>query len=123
MPYFADRVKESLTGSAPGTGNVTVNGTGATGGYQSLNSAHGVGAYFKYVIEDAANSLWETGRGYLSSSTTLVRDVVESGSSGPGTLVNFTSGTLTVYTGFTAESAEQTGHGHMLAAFNGWNMS
>lgn len=123
MPVFRDRVKESLTGSAPGTSDVTLNGTAATGGYQSFNTAFGVGPVFLYCIEDPVNSLWETGTGYLSNSTTLVRDAnVFDGSSGPGTLVNFTSGTLNVFAVAAAHWCEDTDSGANLARANGWAM-
>ena len=121
MSYFRDRIKETLTGGAPGTGNVTLNGTGATGGYNPFSTIP-LNTYFKYVIVDNTNSLWETGRGYLTTTTNLIRDTPEDGSSGLATLVNFTSGTLDVFLSATAKTIEQIGAGHYYVAVRNWNL-
>lgn len=111
MPAFRDRVKQ-VSVVAPGTGDVTLPAGAATGGYQTFNAAFGLGTPFIYCIADNTNNLWETGTGYLSASTTLVRDAnVFDGSSGPGVLVNFTAQPLDVFCTIAAHWAEDTDSG------------
>lgn len=93
---IADRVKE--TSNTSGTGNLTL--SGASTGFQSFNTAFGVGPSFEYCIENGTN--WEIGLGHLSNSTTLVRDTVEK-SSNSNSLVNF-SGSLNVFCTMSATS-------------------
>jgi hypothetical protein len=93
MPAYADRVKDTTT--TTGTGNVTLSGTAPTG-FQTFNAAFGTNKKFEYTIE--LNSEWETGEGYLSASTTLVRATVIA-SSNAGALVNFSAGTKNVFAG------------------------
>ena len=76
---LANFVKETV--SAGGTGNLTL--SGAVTGFCTLNAAFGTDRRFHYVIEDGDDR--ESGIGYLSASTTLVR-------SKP--LVTLVSGTL-----------------------------
>jgi hypothetical protein len=88
---YSDRVKDTTT--TTGTGNITLSGTAPTG-YQDFNTAFGTNAYFHYCI--ALGSEWEVGIGYLSASTTLVRDsVLESSNSDAA--VNFSAGTKDVF--------------------------
>lgn len=98
MPVFRDRVKDTSTGT--GTGNFTLSGTAPTG-YQSFGTAFGAYGYpssaFLYCIEDTTSGLWETGTGYLSNATTLVRDTIFDGSSGEAVRVNFTAGSKNVF--------------------------
>jgi len=91
MSYFSDRVKDTTT--TTGTGNITLSGTAPTG-YRSFNTAFGTNVYFTYVIEGAGE--WEVGRGYLSASTTLVRQQIYS-SSNSNAAVNFSAGTKYVF--------------------------
>ena len=97
---FADRVKDSST--TTGTGTFTISGTAATG-YQTFNSGIGVGNTCYYCIAGQAGSTdpteWEVGLGTLSTATTITRSAgnVLSGSSGAGTLVNFSAGTKDVF--------------------------
>jgi hypothetical protein len=104
--WYADRVQETTT--TTGTGNVTLAGV-SDASYQSFNTAFGNGTSttakrFRYVIVDATNFAWEAGIGYLSASTTLVRETVTS-SSNSGALVSFAAGTKTVFNDFTAAVA------------------
>jgi len=121
MPIFHDRVKDTST--TTGTGNITLSGVAPTG-YQTFATAYGSGGYpsgaFLYCIVDNTSGLWETGTGYLSAATTLVRDAnVMDGSSGPGVLVNFTAGTKDVFVTITAHWCEDTDSGAVLARIRG----
>lgn len=121
MPVFRDRVKQ-VSVVAPGTGNVTLPAGAATGGYQTFINAFPVlGTPFVYCISDSTNNLWETGTGYLSASTTMVRDAnVFDGSSGPGVLVNFTAQPLDVFCTIAGHWCEDTDSGAVLAKVKGW---
>lgn len=120
MPVFRDRVKDTST--TTGVGDVTLSGT-APLAYQSFFTAFPIlGTVFLYCIADSASGLWETGTGYLSASTTLVRDSVFDGSSGPGVFVNFTAGTKDVFVTATAHFLEDLDTGAMLARVNGLAM-
>jgi len=88
---YADRVKDTTT--TTGTGNITLSGTAPTG-YQSFNTAFGTNVYFTYAI--VGGTEWEVGRGYLSASTTLVRDRVFA-STNANAAVNFSSGSKDVF--------------------------
>lgn len=93
MPAFHDRVEDTTT--TTGTGNVTLSGTAPTGRV-TFNAAFGTGPRFGYVIQSSDESEWETGVGYLSASTTLVRETV-SKSSNANAAVNFSAGTKSVF--------------------------
>lgn len=86
-----DRVQESTT--TTGTGDLTVT---AVTGYLTFNTAFSTGVtnLFFYVISHDAD--WETGVGYLSAATTLVRNTVLA-SSNANALVNFGAGTKYVF--------------------------
>lgn len=114
MPYYADRVEETTT--TTGTGDITL--AGATTQNQSFNTAFGTGKRFKYVLVDADGTDWETGIGYLSASTTLVRETVEA-STNSGSAINLSSGTHTIFHDFTAGSATAAGMGNMVAMASG----
>lgn len=92
MGLFADRVKETST--TTGTGSVTLGG--AATNFVGFNSAFGTNVRFYYAIVHQSAAEWEVGEGYLSGSTTLVRDDVHS-SSNSGAAVNFSSGTKDVF--------------------------
>ena len=81
---------------------------GAVTGYQTFNNAFGLTNQFPYCIELVSGSEWEVGIGYLSSSTTLVRDRVES-SSNANAAVTFSAGTKNV---FSPEPASNAGLVH-----------
>jgi hypothetical protein len=116
MPSFRDRVKDTTT--TTGTGSVTLSGTAPTG-YQAFATAYATGTPFLYCIVGGAE--WETGTGYLSTSTTLVRDAnVMDGSSGPGVLVNFSAGTKDVFVTITSHWCEDVDVGTGLARSMGY---
>lgn len=89
---LGDRVKESTT--TTGVGDITV--AGAATGHITFNTKFGIGVRFRYAVASPSGSEWEVGDGYLSNSTTLVRDVVFF-SSNSGALVNFSAGTKDVF--------------------------
>lgn len=121
MPVFRDRVKQ-VSVVAPGTGDVTLPAGAATGGYQTFANAFALGTPFIYCISDTANNLWETGTGYLSASTTLVRDSVFDSSSGLGVKPNFTAQPLDVFCTIAAHWAEDADSGATLHKINGMAM-
>lgn len=88
---YADRVKDTTT--TTGTGDITLSGS-APSGFQTFNAAVGTNSYFHYTITGGTE--WEVGIGYLSASTTLVRDSVLH-SSNSDAAVNFSSGTKDVF--------------------------
>lgn len=98
---FADRVKETTT--TTGTGDITL--AGAASQFQSFNSAFGTQKPFYYAIVGQSGTEWEVGVGYLSGSTTLVRQRVTA-SSNSNALVNFSSGTKDVFNTWSGEAAE-----------------
>ena len=93
MGAFSDRVQDTST--TTGTGNFTLSGTAPTGKVD-FNTAFGTQQRFFYTIQGQSGSEWETGEGYLSASTTLVRDIVRA-SSNSGSAVNFSAGTKDVF--------------------------
>lgn len=99
---LADRVKETTT--TTGTGNITL--AGAATGFQTFNAAFGTDTVFGYCI--ALGSEWEVGVGYLSASTTLVREIPID-SSNSGNAVNFSSGTKDAFCTVPAKLIMTTG--------------
>jgi hypothetical protein len=96
MATYADRVLETSTST--GTGNITL--AGAVTGFRAFSPAMALNVLTDYVIEgvDASNvptGEWETGVGYLSASTTLVRSKPNAGSA--ATPVSFSAGTKRVF--------------------------
>jgi hypothetical protein len=95
---IADRVKELSTST--GTGFVVL--AGAVTGFESFNTAFGVGPSFDYCIESVdgttgmPSGAWEIGSGHLSDPTTLVRSTVRQ-SSNADALVAFAAGTKNVF--------------------------
>ena len=114
MGLAVDRRMETST--TTGTGNVTV--AGAVVGYKTLVGGKiEVNKFFDYVIEavDASGvptGEWETGEGYLTTSTVLVRQVVYE-SSNADALVNFSAGTKRVF--ITLSGAEVQDKGQQVA--------
>lgn len=93
MGVAKDRCMETAT--TTGTGDITL--AGAVTGYRTFTSAIGLSVLFEYCIEAVdGNGIptgeWETGTGYLSGTSTLVRTQV-SASSNANALVNFSAGT------------------------------
>jgi hypothetical protein len=97
MAAVAPRVRETTT--TTGTGNLTL--AGAASNFQTFNTAFGLNIRFHYFIEDSTNGAWEDGEGYLSNSTTLVRERVIA-STNSNALVNLGSGTKAVFCSFSA---------------------
>lgn len=119
MGKFADRVLETSTST--GTGNFTT--AGAVTGYQTFNNGVGLNIEFDYAIiavdgSGVPTGQWETGSGYMSTSTTLVRDAPGAGSA--TVPVNFSAGTKQVF--LTQRALQATSRAKMLAhAMNiGW---
>lgn len=111
MSIFADRVKETAT--TTGTGDFTL--AGAVTGYRTFNAAQGTNAWFDYCIEAVDGSGvpsgdWEVGQGYLSASTTMVRNRVWA-SSNSNALVNFSAGTKNVFLTYAAQRGFTQGQG------------
>lgn len=92
MGLYADRVKETSTST--GTGNFTL--AGAVSQFRGFNAVFGTNVRFYYAIVGQTGTEWEVGEGYLSGSTTLVRDDIFS-SSNSNAAVNFSSGTKDVF--------------------------
>lgn len=89
---YSDRIKETST--TTGTGNLTL--AGAATGFKTFNTAFSTNEPFNYFILHDTDNTWETGIGYLSASTTLVRNTITDNSSGTTSAINFASGGLTV---------------------------
>lgn len=114
MPKTHDRVKD--TTASTGTGAITLSGTAPTG-FRAFAAAYAVGQFFPYCI--AGGSEWETGIGYLSTSTTLVRSAIKE-SSNSNLVVNFSAGTKDVFVTATADVINNKGQ--MLALARGLDM-
>ena len=93
-----DRVKEITTS----TGTTAITLGGAATGFQSFNSAIGVGNTTYYTIAGQSSSEWEVGLGTLTGATTLARTTVLA-SSASGSPVSFSAGTKDVFVTFPAE--------------------
>lgn len=89
---IASRIKETSTST--GTGNITL--AGAATGYLAFNAAFPLNRRFNYYIAMDDGSAWESGIGYLSASTTLVRERPKRTSGTYGSAVNFGAGAKTV---------------------------
>lgn len=111
MPRLADRVQETST--TTGTGDFTL--AGAVTGFRAFNPTVEVGERFWYAIEGGAE--WETGIGYLSATTTLVRETVNA-SSNSGSLVNFSAGTKSVFITPTDDALRSAAQGRTWAIAN-----
>jgi hypothetical protein len=92
-----DRVQESA--SAPGTGTVTL--LGAALGFESFSSSIGNGNTTYYCIADQGGNNWEVGIGTVGAGT-LARTAILS-SSNADAIVDFASGTQTVFCTYPAE--------------------
>lgn len=93
-----DRVQETTT--TTGISDLT---TAAVNGYTPFSTAFGTGVanLFYYVISHDAN--WETGIGYMSAATTLVRNTVLANSLNTTAHINFGAGTKYVFNTAPAE--------------------
>lgn len=118
MSKFADRVKETSTST--GTGNFTL--AGAVSQFETFAANFDVGQRLDYAIVGQSGTEWETGRGYLSGATTLVRELVFE-SSNADAAVSFSAGTKDVFCSFVAHYANAAPtHGKMLASKNGLDL-
>lgn len=99
---FYDRVLETSTST--GTGSLTL--SGAQTQFVAFSARFGIGETFYYCIKGQSGSEWEVGRGYLSSATTLVREIVFE-SSNSDTFVNFSAGTKDVFNTIPSEFADK----------------
>jgi hypothetical protein len=96
MVAYYDRVEDTSTST--GASDFTLSGTAPTGRV-SFNDAFGNGATgkrFTYTIQMEDESEWETGIGYLSASTTLVRETIVQ-SSNSNNVVTFSAGNKKVF--------------------------
>ena len=110
-----DRVKETTT--TTGTGDITL--AGAVSQFRAFSSVFEVGLRVAYAIVGQTGTEWEVGIGYLSGSSTLVREVVQA-SSNSDALVNFSAGTKDVFCTLAAEIV--TSRGHLVAQLAGTAM-
>lgn len=118
MSKFADRVKETTT--TTGTGNISL--LGAATQFEAFSANFDIGQRLDYAIVGQTGTEWETGRGYLSASSTLVREVVFE-SSNADALVSFSAGTKDVFCSFVAHYANAAPTaGKMVASRVGWNL-
>lgn len=97
MGRLASHIAETSTGT--GTGNLTL--AGAETNRKSFNSEYGLNKRFPYQIEHTDTD-WEEGVGYLSASTTLVRETVLR-SSNSDAAVNFTAGEKSIAVDFVSQ--------------------
>ena len=97
MARLASFIEETTT--TTGTGNLTL--AGASTNRKTINAEYGTNSRFPYVIEHE-NTDWEEGIGYLSASTTLVRETVLR-SSNADAAVNFGAGTKTIAVDFVSQ--------------------
>ena len=107
MASWQDRVRDTST--TTGTGNFTVSGT-PPAGYAPWSSIN-LRVPVDYTIEAVDGSGiptgdWEVGRGYLTSSTVLVRTQAFENSLGTTALINFAAGTKNVFCTIAAQRLE-----------------
>ena len=89
---LGDRVRETTT--TAGTGNLTL--AGAATGFVTFDSVFGTNVTLNYVVSSSGGAEFEEGSGYLSGSTTLVRERVHR-SSNSNNAVSFSAGTKDVF--------------------------
>lgn len=90
---WADRVRD--TTASTGTGTLTVSGSPPVN-YQALNTEFATDDLFEAVIVHQTQAQWEQSLCRYLGSNNFERVLVHDGSSGPGTLVNFSPGTKDV---------------------------
>lgn len=117
MPKTGDRTKETST--TTGTGDFTL--AGAVAQFQSFATAVPVGSSVLYAIVGQTGTEWEVGKGTLTATSTLRRDIVRS-SSNANALVSFSAGTKDVFLTVTAEHLDNANIGNILAQASGWAM-
>jgi hypothetical protein len=97
---FKDRVRDTSTDT--GTGTFTIANSAPSGGFQTFNAAYGTGSANKFYYCINGGNEWEVGIGYLSDSTTLVRETIL-GSSNSNSEVSFSAGTKDVFSTVAAD--------------------
>lgn len=97
MAISADRVKETTT--TTGTGNITL--AGAVSQFVAFQTAFSLNERIMYAIVGQTGTEWEVGYGYLSGTTTLVRETPTAGSA--SVPVSFSAGTKDVFNTITAD--------------------
>lgn len=116
MGLVADRVKETTTS----TGNSDVVLAGAVSGFRTFNDALGQQVLCYYALLDANGTAWETGSGYLSSSTNFKRANIYA-SSNANAAITLTTGTHTIFCSLSADVIEDI-NGKIYATARGFNM-
>lgn len=116
MPRFADRVKETVSGT-PGTGSITFGG--AVSKYQTwANGFPDRPTAVGYAIEDG--TAWEVGLGTLNSTgTQMTRDRLRSSST--GSFLNLTSAAV-VFCTPSSEMIDNSNIGQVVAQARGLAM-
>ena len=118
MQRCHDRVKETTT--TTGTGNITL--LGAVSQFQSFGNAYVLNEPLYYAIVGQTGTEWETGRGYLSGTSTLVRVTVFE-SSNANAAVSLSAGTKDIFATIPAERIEEMcTKGQVNAAVRGFSM-
>jgi hypothetical protein len=113
MPRLGDRVKDTST--TAGAGDFTLSGVPPTG-FTSFNAKFGLNDDFCYVIDDGAGN-WESGVGYLSAATTLVRSIIRNSST--GSIITFGVGSKTVFVDALESYLERTQRGRTMMMTTG----
>ena len=113
MPRFADRVKETVSGT-PGTGAITFGG--AVAGFQTFAAGFpDRPAFVGYAVEDG--TAWEVGVGTLDSTgTQLTRDRLRTSSTGD--FLNLSSSAV-VFCTPSSEMIDNSNIGQVLAQSRG----
>ena len=110
MPRFSDRTKDTTT--TTGTGAIVLAGSAPTG-FQTFAAGLGAGnSTTSYCIVGGAE--WEVGKGVFNGTTGLTREVIRASSNGDA-LVSFSAGTKDVFCVTSAEHADNSNVGSILA--------
>ena len=95
-----DRVKETTTTAT--NGDITL--AGAVTQFKSFSSRYATNELFPQVIVGQSGTEWETGIGYLSGATTLVRyKIIQSSNS--DSVVTLSAGTKDIFVYFMSRQA------------------
>jgi hypothetical protein len=114
------RIKETTTTAT--AGNLTL--AGAVTDFITFNTYFGTSRRFYYWVVDTTNNVWECGVGYLSASTTLVRETVLATSTTPAgtsTALTLSAGTKDVFCAPPHTQVKNSSNAfHTSAAYNGF---
>jgi hypothetical protein len=111
---LANNIQETTT--TTGTGDITLGGSSENG--DTFDSFFATKQRFNYNIDDEAGN-WESGVGYLSGATTLVREMPLRGSA--ATPVNFAAGTKQVFCAVNESSTIQAFPANRTPQFITWS--